>query len=213
MDEQSFNEDFRGFTTDENGVTWINLGRAVPMSGAVPTEYTDEAHAAYKRAHPMYFYPDGKPIVSDGLLDDTMKWALLFEETKYRIVGKTKTLWGEKLSTMWLGMDHGFGCGQPLIFETMLFAPVRGKRHRYGEIETDCERRTREANEAYTTKHFPHDQLQLRYASKNEAEDMHELLKLHCLIPPRWRHFLLATVGGWWMWKRYDEEAEDDLCR
>jgi hypothetical protein len=167
------------------------------------------AHAAYKRQHPMYYYPDGKPIVSDDLMDDTIKWALLFEESEERIVGRTKTLYGENLSTVWLGMDHGFRCGQPLIFETMLFAPELGQQAKWGTIETDCEREARELREKYIKKHFPHDQLQLCYATQREAHDMHETLKLHCLIPPRWRHFLLGTIGGWSMWKHWNEEEEE----
>jgi hypothetical protein len=179
----------------------VNMG---PMGTAA-------AHAAYKREHPMYFYPDGKPIVSDSLLDDTMIWALLFEETKQRIVGKTTTLYGESLSTVWLGLNHSFGGGPPLIFETMLFAP-RTKQIKCemkdGVLGISPEQKE---DEAYIAKRFPHDQLQLRYATQREAHDMHETLKLHCLIPPRWRHFLLGTIGGWWMWKHYDED--EDLCR
>lgn len=136
----------------------------------------------------LYYYPDGTPIESDELLPVTLKWALLFEMTKDRIVGQHKTPYGEKLSTVWLGLDHGWGGGPPLIFETMLFAPTK-------EVER-------------VKRCFPHDQLQLRYSTKSEAEDMHEALRLQCLIPPRWRHFLLGTVGGLSHWKNYDEEEE-----
>ena len=125
------------------------------VNEAVAGVYDSAAHAAYKRQHPMYYYPDGKPIVSDDLMDDTIKWALLFEESEERIVGRTKTLYGENLSTVWLGMDHGFRCGQPLIFETMLFAPELGQQAKWGTIETDCEREARELREKYIKKHFP----------------------------------------------------------
>ena len=44
-------------------------------------------------------------------------------------------------------------------------------------------------------KRYPHDQLQIRYATERAAKDKHEELKLQCLIPPRWRRFLLYTIG------------------
>jgi hypothetical protein len=45
-------------------------------------------------------------------------------------------------------------------------------------------------------KKYPHDQLQLRYATDKQAAAGHARLKLQCLIPPRWRRFLLHTIGG-----------------
>jgi hypothetical protein len=171
-------------------------------------EETMDETMAFKRLRerPMYFHRDGTPIVSDDLLPDFMQWALLFEEGKDRIVAQTETLYGEKLSTVFLGMDHSFGCGPPLIFETMLFAPKRGEGHQDAmKLLTltmdDDEKREYKLHEQYVAKHFPHDQLQLRYHTEIEARDTHDQLRLHCLIPPRWRHFLLGTVGGYQMWK------------
>ena len=39
------------------------------------------------------------------------------------------------VSTVWLGMDHSFGDGPPLIFETMVFG---------GELDQECDRYTTE---------------------------------------------------------------------
>ena len=162
---------------------------------------------------PDKYYPDGKPILSDDLLPAGMKWAMLFEQD--RSVGQTKTLYGERLSTVWLGLDHSFSrTGPPLIFETMLFAPrdkevERKFLHEYAnnkltpETEADYDKQR-----AYLAKHYPHDQLQLRYSTRAQAEDKHEQLKLQCLIPPRWRHFLLGRVCGDPTWLNYDEEVE-----
>jgi len=65
---------------------------------------------------PMYYLKDGTPI------HDTLEWAKLMEDIKYRRVAKTtlpNKLW---VSTVWLGLDHSFlRTGPPLIFETMVF--------------------------------------------------------------------------------------------
>jgi hypothetical protein len=170
-----------------------------------------------REPRPIAYYPDGKPIVSDELLSATTKWALLLEQQdEDRIVGQTRTLYGEKLSTVWLGIDHNFFCiGPPLIFETMLFAPANRKADREWLVLTARGAMTPEKEAAYderkkhTAKHYPHDQLQLRYATRRQAEDGHEKLKLQCLIPPRWRHFLLGRVCGDPLWLHHDEEVEE----
>jgi hypothetical protein len=165
---------------------------------------------------PTYYHRDGTPIVSNELMPDSMQWALLFEESKERVVGNTKTLYGERLSTVFLGLDHNFlSVGPPVIFETMLFAPnasgkLRIKNLLGGSELTASEREECKLAEERIAKHYPHDQLQLRYSTEREAMDMHEQLKLHCLIPPRWRRFLLGTVGGFDMWKQYEDQEDDE---
>jgi hypothetical protein len=79
-----------------------------------------------------------------------------------------------------------------------------------GVLDIDYEAKAeREAFEAHIAKHYPHDQLQLRYATRAEAEDSHQKLKLQCLIPPRWRHFLLWTIGQDRTWRHYEDEDEE----
>lgn len=66
----------------------------------------------------MYFNRQGQPI---GLGD----WAVLFEDRSYQILVQTWTLSGAWVSTVWLGMDHGFRAidgGPPIIFETMAWS-------------------------------------------------------------------------------------------
>lgn len=63
---------------------------------------------------------DGKPFES------TEDWARAFEDTEKRILGRdTVNLPLRKrevlVSTVWLGIDHSWGNGPPLIFETMVF--------------------------------------------------------------------------------------------
>ncbi len=51
---------------------------------------------------------------------DLIKWANWFENAD-RIVAKTTVSPDAKVSTVFLGLDHRFGEGEPLLFETMVF--------------------------------------------------------------------------------------------
>lgn len=50
------------------------------------------------------------------------RWGELHSDMSYKRVAETAVgpYW---ISTVWLGMDHRWGQGPPLIFETMVFAP------------------------------------------------------------------------------------------
>lgn len=56
---------------------------------------------------------EGKPI---GMRD----WGRLLGDREYRVVAKD-TVGAYEVSTVWLGVDHGFSGGPPVIFETMVF--------------------------------------------------------------------------------------------
>ncbi len=61
-----------------------------------------------------YYDWDGNPI------DGVMEWAKKCEDPDYKRVALDRV--GDKeVSTVWLGLDHNFGNGPPLIFETMVF--------------------------------------------------------------------------------------------
>lgn len=115
---------------------------------------------------PRYFDMDGNEI---GMLE----WATLFEKGNDRHIGNAYILvpgvlkhapdwlrWilseagilkFKKLhvSTVWLGLNHQFGDGPPLIFETMVF-----------DVDTDDRW---------------NDKLQWRYSTKKEALEGHKL--------------------------------------
>jgi hypothetical protein len=60
---------------------------------------------------------------------DFMTWAKLREDKSYKRVALDRV--GEaEVSTVWLGLDHNFGGGPPLIFETIVFG---------GERDQDCQ--------------------------------------------------------------------------
>ena len=83
---------------------------------------------------PMYYDLDGEPMT-------LMEWAAAFEDHKKKIVRQslvTNEVW---LSTVWLGIDHGFTfTGAPVIFETMIFGgPRDSEQWRYtNELEAQA---------------------------------------------------------------------------
>lgn len=67
----------------------------------------------------MYFDRKGKPI-------DTATWTKLFHDRKYQIIKQTRVEdW--VVSTVWLGINHAFGGGPPIIFETLILDDSQGE--------------------------------------------------------------------------------------
>lgn len=62
--------------------------------------------------------------------DDVMVWAREFERGDKRRVDETRLPGGVRVSTVFLGLDHAWDAGPPLIFETMIFG---GKHDEYQE--------------------------------------------------------------------------------
>lgn len=56
---------------------------------------------------------------------DLLTWARWFE-TAERHVGDT-TIGSVRVSTVFMGLDHRFGDGPPLLFETMIFSDGDGE--------------------------------------------------------------------------------------
>jgi hypothetical protein len=70
---------------------------------------------------------DGKTPVPEPNL---IKWGSWFESAN-RVV-QQDTIEGVKISTVFLGVDHSWVEGQPILFETMIFGGERdGETHRY----------------------------------------------------------------------------------
>ncbi len=72
----------------------------------------------YDPGPPRHFDKDGRPI-------PLWRWVVLFENIPYRLVAETHLWPGIRVSTVWIGLDHGSG-RQPLFFETMVFTPHDG---------------------------------------------------------------------------------------
>lgn len=60
-----------------------------------------------------YYDRQGKPITMQ-------QWCALINDPTYQTVKHSRGV-GKMVSTIWLGLDHGWGSGQPVIFETMVF--------------------------------------------------------------------------------------------
>lgn len=71
--------------------------------------------------------------------DDLLTWAEWFEQTANRIidVDHVQDVSGEvRVSTVFLGIDHSFGDGEPLLFESMVFGGTSDQyQERYTTIE------------------------------------------------------------------------------
>lgn len=106
---------------------------------------------------PMYYRRDGTPYPPG--LRGLIAWGLEFESIENKIVDCTMTIYNEDVSTVWLGLDHGFLNDRPLIFETMVFS-----RHGVRNI-------------------------QLRYATEAEAHRGHVKVWFQTLVPPPLRRF------------------------
>jgi hypothetical protein len=62
------------------------------------------------------------------------EWGPLHADMDYKVVQQDELPNGRFVSTVWLGMNHNYGDGPPLIFETMIFA-----NHDFG-AEMYCDR-------------------------------------------------------------------------
>lgn len=63
-----------------------------------------------------YILEDKKPVP----VDDLMEWGRWFENRENSIVEKT-TIGDSDVSTVFLGLNHRYGEGEPVLFETMIF--------------------------------------------------------------------------------------------
>jgi hypothetical protein len=77
----------------------------------------------------IYYDRNGEPM-------DMMEWIAAFGDIKDRVIAHTPLADGGEVSTVWLGLDHSFGIGPPLIFETMVFGgPHDQEQWRYSTEE------------------------------------------------------------------------------
>jgi hypothetical protein len=64
---------------------------------------------------------------------DLMTWAAEFEKRDNRRVDRTELPDGTVISTVFLGLDHSYGEGPPLLFETMIFPSWTNYEEEYCE--------------------------------------------------------------------------------
>jgi hypothetical protein len=78
-----------------------------------------------------YYDRQGNPI---GMWE----WSRLFGDLHYKRIARVSVR-GVRVSTVWLGLDHGWCNSAPLIFETMCFVQRRD-RHKHWDAVDYCER-------------------------------------------------------------------------
>jgi hypothetical protein len=94
-------------------------GRTEGKPATTPEDW-DRVEADLNRRFPAgsrgfgHYDRQGKPI---GL----GTWARRFHDENYKRILATQLSAGIWVSTVWMGLDHGFGRGPPIIFETMVF--------------------------------------------------------------------------------------------
>ena len=80
----------------------------------------------------MYYDKDGQPMTLE-------EWGKKLEDKDYKIIRQDTLPNGKWVSTVWLGLDHQFGEGAPLIFETMVSQEKGGRQEedteRYSTLE------------------------------------------------------------------------------
>lgn len=75
----------------------------------------------------MYYKLEGKEVVK---VNDLMEWAKWLESADCHVAKDESH--GVRVSTVFLGLDHSFGSGPPLLFETMVFGgKLDGEMDRY----------------------------------------------------------------------------------
>jgi len=78
----------------------------------------------------MYILVDNEPVQAN----DVKEWGEFFESAD-RVVAKTH-FGNVEVSTVFLGLNHNFGIGPPMLFETMVFGgDLDGEMERYSTKE------------------------------------------------------------------------------
>ena len=120
----------------------------------------------------MFYGMNGEPLT-------IIQFSKLYENKK-RVLKQERVLGGKVfLSTVLLGIDHGFGLSKkPIIFETMAFCEYSFGRNDFGFSH--------------------HEVFQTRYTTKEDAMLGHRLVKKLGLTP-RWfiRHLITEHVFPW----------------
>jgi hypothetical protein len=84
------------------------------------------------RRHPDGARPDGHHFDKQGAPISMNDWIRRVEDYGYKVVARSNLPGGGFVSTVWLGLDHGFG-GRRLIFESMVFET--GDEERDGDTD------------------------------------------------------------------------------
>ena len=114
---------------------------------------------------------------------ELLEWAEKFEDESYKRVALDITNEGIRVSTVWLGLDHGWDTERedykPLIFESMAF--------------NDQDTHTVQFAPHLPRHEFPADLDQERYSTLEEAVEGHSRMVAKYSVDQKW---LDAQIGG-----------------
>jgi hypothetical protein len=92
------------------------------------------------RERPMFYRLNDDhsvtPIMGHDDEDAALEWGRQFERWEDRQMARDD-IGGCLVSTVFLGLDHGFGMGPPLLFETMAFSAASKKLKLSGDTERE----------------------------------------------------------------------------
>lgn len=75
---------------------------------------------------------DGKPL----RVDDLMAWAAWFEANRQKCIVAQDEVGDVRVSTVFLSVDHNWGDGPPVLWETMIFGgSLNEYQERYSSLE------------------------------------------------------------------------------
>lgn len=75
---------------------------------------------------PRYYKLDGN---GNHIACDAVEWARWFKDEDARVIARNH-VWDDVLvSTIFLGIDHRFGVGDAVLYETMIFDQSGGRSH------------------------------------------------------------------------------------
>lgn len=125
----------------------------------------EEHFEGYRKFPVMHYDRDGDPMT---MPEYYAVWGRRFRDrSDYHRIASTYLPDGRWISTVWLGADHGYGYGPPLIFETMIFSPDGDP------LECD------------------------RCGSEKWARWTHRYFEGYYRARPYWRGILRELVAGW----------------
>lgn len=126
--------------TDLNDEFHFNINGHFVDEFVHPDQLSAEARAVYDSSpSPIWLRLGDHWILDDDLKPvraPMVEWSLWFEKQRNERILRRSHLGVYLISTVFLGLDHSFGRGAPILWETMVF-DERGRRRRRDAPEPD----------------------------------------------------------------------------
>lgn len=104
-----------------------------------PDSLSPEARAVYDaNPNPIWLRMGDHYILDDDLQPlhvPFIEWSLWFERHRHERILRQQYVGVYFVSTVFLGLDHAFGQGPPVLWETMVFDHRRGGSRKWADVE------------------------------------------------------------------------------